>query len=296
MTDVFVAGSLHWDVVVDAPRLPGLDETLIGHAVAYRFGGKGGNQAVAAARMGASVAMAGQIGRDDAGGRLRASLDASGVDHTQVVECDTPSGMSVAIVDERGDYGAVVVSGANATFVPENIILPRDLKVLLLQNEIPESVNLALARRLTEHTQVILNAAPARAMSADLLTCVDVLVANRVEAAELIGTETENLNPEVAARTLSSMGPGTVIVTLGAEGMVIADAAEAEQLDAFAVGAISSHGAGDVFCGALAAGVSKGAAVREACRFGAAAAALAVSTPFEARKDITKSVVRDFLG
>ena len=295
MTDVFIAGSLHWDVVVDAPRLPRLDETLMGRCVDYRFGGKGGNQAVSAARMGASVAMAGRIGRDDAGRRLRATLDASGVDHTQVLECDTPSGMSVAIIDERGDYGAVVVSGANKTLAADDIALPRDLKVLLLQNEVPEDVNLTLAQCSKDGACVILNAAPARRMSDDLLACIDVLVVNRVEAAELIGAEAERLDVEAAARALCAMGPATAIVTLGADGLAIADAAGVERLDAFCVEAVSSHGAGDMFCGALASEIARGATAREACRFGAAAAALAVSTPFEARDRIAEGDVHRLL-
>ncbi|WP_299045796.1 ribokinase [uncultured Tateyamaria sp.] len=296
MTDVFVAGSLHWDIVVDAPRLPGLDETLMGHSVAYRFGGKGGNQAVAAARMGASVAMAGLVGRDDAGRRLRAMMDASGVDHTQVFESDQPSGMSVAIVDENGEYGAVVVSGANMRLVADNIVLPPNLKVLLLQNEVPESVNLALAKRSRDTARVILNAAPARALPGDLLSCIDVLVVNRVEATALIGAEDGPLDAEAAARAICAMGPMSAVVTLGAEGLVVADASGAERLSAFSVDTVSSHGAGDMFCGALAAEIAKGATVREACRFGAAAAALAVSTPFAARDSITERAVRRLMG
>ena len=295
MTEVFVAGSLHWDVVVNAPRLPRLDETLMGRDVDYRFGGKGGNQAVAAARMGASVAMAGRIGRDDAGTRLRSVLDESGVDHAGVLECDTPSGMSVAIIDEQGDYGAVVVSGANTALTADDITLPRGLKVLLLQNEVPESVNLALVQRSKEGTCVILNAAPARSTSDDVLSCVDVLVLNRVEAAQLVGTEAAKPDAEAAARALCAMGPKTAVVTLGADGLVIADAAGVERLTAFDVNTVSSHGAGDMFCGALAAEIARGKSVREACRFGAAAAALAVSTPFEARQHITEGAVRDFL-
>lgn len=296
MTDIFVAGSLHWDVVVGAQRLPRLDETLMGHDVNYRFGGKGGNQAVAAARMGASVAMAGRIGRDDAGRRLRVTLNASGVDHAQVLECDTPSGMSIAIIDEHGDYGAVVVSGANTTLVADDITLPHGLKVLLLQNEVPESVNLALAKRPMEGACVILNAAPARAMSDELLSCVDVLVANRLEAAELIGAEAAKRDAEASASALHAMGPTTAIVTLGADGLVIADAAGVERLAAFDVNSVSSHGAGDMFCGALAAEIAGGKTVREACRFGAAAAALAVSSPFEAREHITESAVRNLIA
>ena len=296
MTDVFVAGSLHWDVVVDAPRLPGLDETLMGHSVAYRFGGKGGNQAVAAARVGASVAMAGKVGRDEAGRLMRSTLDAAGVDHTQVHECSEPSGMSVAIVDENGDYGAVVVSGANTTLDGDGFTLPQDLKVLLLQNEVPESVNLALAKRAEGNARIILNAAPARSIPAELLAGIDVLIANRVETAEMIGAGDARLDTEAAARALVDIGPKAAVVTLGAEGLVLADSSGAERLDACSVETVSSHGAGDVFCGALAARIARGATLQEASKFGAAAAALAVSLPFDARDSITEQAVLGILN
>ncbi|MEX0280548.1 MAG: ribokinase [Arenibacterium sp.] len=295
MNDVFVTGSLHWDVVVDAPRLPGLDETLMGHNVTYRFGGKGGNQAVASARMGASVAMAGKVGCDDAGARLRAVLDASGVDHEQVRECDEPSGMSVAIIDENGDYGAVVVSGANTQLSGDDIVLPPDLKVLLLQNEVPAHANLAVAQRAQSHAWIILNAAPARSMSDALLACINVLIVNRVEAADLVQAGETSLDAEAAARAICELGPEVAIVTLGADGLVIADATGAERLDAVGVEVVSSHGAGDMFCGALAAELASGATLRDACRFGAAAAALAVATPFEERERITEQEVRRLL-
>ncbi len=296
MTDVFVAGSLHWDVVVDAPRLPGLDETLMGHRVAYRFGGKGGNQAVAAAWVSASVAMAGRVGRDEAGRLMRSTLDAAGVDHTQVHECSEPSGMSVAIIDENGDYGAVVVSGANTKLDGEGITLPPDLKVLLLQNEVPESANLALAKRANGNAQIILNAAPARSIPAEFLAGIDVLIANRVEAAEMIGAEDIRLDPEAAARALVDLGPKAAVVTLGADGLVLVDASGTERLDSLSVETVSSHGAGDMFCGALAASIAKGATLQEASKFGAAAAALAVSLPFDARDSITEQVVLDLLS
>ncbi len=132
MGEVFVVGALHLDVVVDAPHLPALDETVVGSAVAYRFGGKGGNQAAAAARMGARVAMAGRVGRDAFGERLLAELDAAGVCRSQVLQGTGASGMSVAIVDQRGDYGAVIVSGVNREIRPEDVTVPNCAKVVLL--------------------------------------------------------------------------------------------------------------------------------------------------------------------
>ncbi|PTX54495.1 ribokinase [Litoreibacter ponti] len=296
MIDVFVAGSLHWDVVVDAPRLPRLDETLMGRSVDYRFGGKGGNQAVAAARMGASVAMAGRIGRDAFGQQLRFALAAAGVDHAQVLECDDASGMSVAIVDAAGDYGAVVVSAANTALNPDDIRLPDGLKVMLLQNEVPEAVNLALAKRAGDDTRVLLNAAPARALPAALLARVDVLITNRIEAAALTGADRDALEPEAAAKQLCAMGPQSAIVTLGADGLVCADASGVTTLAACRVDTASSHGAGDMFCGALASELARGASLAKAAEFGNAAAALAVSMDVHARVELTPDAVRRFMA
>ena len=296
MIDVFVAGSLHWDIVVDAPRLPRLDETLMGRSVNYRFGGKGGNQAVAAARMGASVAMAGRIGRDAFGAQLRQALAAAGVDHAQVLDCENASGMSVAIVDAAGDYGAVVVSAANTTLEAGDIRLPNGLKVMLLQNEVPAAVNVALAKRAEDDTRILLNAAPVREVPQELLTRVDVLIANRVEAAAMTGANSETLEPETAVRQLCAMGPRAAVVTVGAAGLACADAQGVTRLPAHRVDAVSSHGAGDMFCGALAAELARGTPLVGAARFGNAAAALAVSMDVGARATITAEDVRRFMS
>ncbi|MBY0396923.1 MAG: ribokinase, partial [Thermoleophilia bacterium] len=143
--DILVAGALHLDVVVTAPRLPRLDETLPGTSVAYPLGGKAGNQAMAAARMGARVALAGRVGTDAAGPRLISALDEGGVDRTQVRTVAGESGMSVAIVTEGGGYGAVIVPGVNRTIDAGEIVVERGTRLLLLQNEIAETVNLSLA-------------------------------------------------------------------------------------------------------------------------------------------------------
>jgi len=193
MIDVAVVGSLHLDIMVAAPRLPGRDETLIGQSWHYKCGGKGGNQAVAAARSGARAAFGGQTGQDDFGERLRANLVAAGVDVAHVgVDPARGSGMSVAITEAAGEYGAVVVSGANLSIDPATVASRWaalwDCRVLLLQNEIPEAVSLAAAAAARARgARIVLNAAPARRMSAAFLALVDVLVVNRVEAAHAVG-------------------------------------------------------------------------------------------------------------
>lgn len=289
--EVFVLGALHLDVVVDAPHLPRLDETVVGSGVAYRFGGKGGNQAVAAARMGARTAMAGRVGRDRFAEMILAALDEAGVDRSGVLEGEGASGMSVAIVDARGDYGAVIVSGVNRGIDPASVALPEGVRVVLLQNEVPEAVNLALAAQAGD-ARVILNAAPARAVAAELMARVDLLVVNRGEAAALAATE----DPDGAARRLLGQGPRAVIVTLGGDGLVLATPDGLLRMAAPRVDVVSTHGAGDAFTGALAAELARGAALPDACAFAQGAAALTVATAPDHRNALRDGAVRRFLA
>ncbi len=290
---ILVIGALHLDVVVDAPHLPALDETVVGDAVAYRFGGKGGNQAVAAARMGARVAMAGRVGPDRFGEQILAALDAAGVDRSGVLTVDGASGMSVAIVDHAGDYGAVIVSGVNRVIDGNAVVLPKGLQTILLQNEVPEAVNLAIAARAAPGVRLILNAAPARPVAPGLLARVDALVVNRGEAAAMTGTD----DPQDAAARLLASGPRAVIVTLGGEGLICATAgAPPLVLRAPRVDVISTHGAGDAFTGALAAELTRGAGLPDALAFAQGAAALTVATHPDARDAVTPEAVRAFLA
>lgn len=296
--DVLVAGALHHDVVVDAPRLPALDETLIGAAVDYRLGGKGANQAVAAARMGAAAAMAGRVGADAAGAAMLAALDAAGVDRRQVRRGDGASGMSVAICAPGGDYAAVVVSGENAGFSGGDVALPAGLRLLLLQNETPEAASLALARRArAAGAEALLNAAPWRPIPPALAGDLALIVANRVEAAQMLGVDPAALDPAAAAAALRALGACAAIVTLGADGLaLVAEDAAPKRLGAFAVDAASSHGAGDMFMGALAAARARGEGWEAAARFAQAAAALFVSSPVAARAQVDAGAVARFLA
>ena len=281
MIDVAVVGSLHLDIMVAAPRLPGRDETLIGSAWHYKCGGKGGNQAVAAARFGARTAFGGQTGQDDFGERLRANLVAAGVDIAHVgIDPAQGSGMSVAISEAAGEYGAVVVSGANLS-IDAAATAPAwsslwEAKVLLLQNEVPEAVSLAAARAARSRgAQIVLNAAPARKMSAEFLSFVDVLGVNRVEAEMLAGTG------DMAAALAALHSPTRdVVLTRGGDGlMLLTRDGKRTDIPALAVQLISSHGAGDCFCGALAARLAAGDAIEAACGFATEAAGRFVSTP-----------------
>ena len=298
MIDVAAVGSLHLDIMVAAPRLPGRDETLIGSAWSTKCGGKGGNQAVAAARFGARVAFGGRTGGDDFGERLRANLVAAGVD-IACVETDPTqgSGMSVAIMEMSGEYGAVVVSGANLGIDAQSIARKWNAlwqcKVLLLQNEIPEAVNIAAATEARKAgAQIVFNAAPARLTSGKFLDLVDVMIVNRVEAAMLAGTD--DMAKAIQALHTASLD---VVLTRGADGLtVMTRQGHIAELPALAVRMISSHGAGDCFCGALAARLAVGDPLLEACAYARTAAGLFVSLAEGSQSSLTHAVVASHAG
>ncbi|MEM9577645.1 MAG: PfkB family carbohydrate kinase [Pseudomonadota bacterium] len=274
---ILVAGSLHLDVVVSAPHLPGLDETVTGDSVDYVFGGKGGNQAVAAARMGAQVGFAGRAGSDRFGDMLRETLSSNHVDTTQLQQDEGPSGMSIAIVNADGEYGAVIVSAANLKIDASQITVPETTSLVLLQNEIPQEVNLAVAEKARAvGANIWLNAAPARGVPDALIRLVDLLIVNRVEAA-------------FYADDLLQVDR---LTTLGAEGVLY----HGKTYPGHKVPVISTHGAGDVFVGAMAARVANGAALPEAIGFAQAAAALHVSSELQDRSHLSAARVERFLS
>jgi ribokinase len=276
MAQVFVVGALHHDVIVTAPRLPALDETLPGTGVTYALGGKGGNQTLAAARHGASAAVAGRIGDDAAGRSMLAELQAGGVEVSQIaLDPALASGMSVAIVTASGDYGAVIVSAANLAIDAGAVTVPEGCAVVILQNEVPEAVNLAIARKAhAAGAELLFNAAPARPVPGELLALAGILVVNRVEAAML--------------GDMLAAFKGTLIETRGGEGCIVRRPGVAdEHVPAHAVPVISTHGAGDCFVGALAARLALAEPFDAALAYANAAAALHVSTPVPARAALT---------
>ena len=274
---LLVAGSLHLDVVLRAPHFPGLDETVSGSSVDYVFGGKGGNQALSAARMGAEVHFAGRAGSDLFGDMIRETLDASGLGLSQLQRDDGPSGMSAAIVDSNGEYGAVIVSAANLNIAAHQVTIPEGTSLVLLQNEIPDEVNLAVALKAKAiGAKVWLNAAPARKISNDLVEAIDLLIVNKVEA-------------EFYARLGFAVN---LLKTLGADGVSY----EGVQYSGFPVDVVSTHGAGDMFVGALASQVVYGTNMVGAIKFAEAAAALHVSSQLDKRKKLNNQAVTTFLA
>lgn len=300
---VCVVGSLHFDIMVQAPYLPRTGETLIGDAWWWKPGGKGGNQAMAAARHGARTAMIGRLGDDAFGARLRERLVAAGVEVTAVGDAAQGSGMSVAIQQADGDYAAIVVSGANreldAAAVAETEVADsiREARILVLQQEIAEAANVAAARLAREAgATVILNAAPARALGG-MAGLVDLLVVNTVEAEQLGAAPVVDLvSAGRAARDLLRLAPA-VIVTAGGAGVALATADGIEAaLRAHPVVRPETHGAGDVFVGAVAARLADGEALADALRYANAAAALHVGTPEGARDALGPADVRTLLA
>jgi ribokinase len=274
---LLVAGSLHLDVVLRAPHFPGLDETVSGSSVDYVFGGKGGNQAVSAVRMGTKVHFAGRAGSDYFGDMIRETLAASGMGLSQLQRDDGPSGMSAAIVDANGEYGAVIVSAANLNIAAHEVAMPEGTSLVLLQNEIPDDVNLAVALKAkASGAKVWLNAAPAREISNGLVEVIDLLIVNKVEAEFYAG----------AGFVLN------LLKTLGAEGVSY----NGVQYSGFPVDVVSTHGAGDMFVGALASQVVCGANMVDAIKFAQAAAALHVSSQLDKRKKLNNQATTAFLA
>ena len=272
--EVVVVGSLHLDIMVKGPHLPQIDETVMGSRWGYKCGGKGGNQAVAASRARARTAFVGCVGDDDFGRRLLTNLDDADVDRTRiVVDGAAGSGMSVAIETADGDYGAVVVPGANRKIAAAQLD-GLTATVLLLQNEIEPAINLAAAERLKPVGAIVIhNMAPFVVVDQRLLKLTDVVVVNRVEAEAMTGERDYHR----AALAIAAMGC-TAIVTAGEQGSVVAArGGSLTSIAATPVKAVSTHGAGDCFCGTLAAELAKGINLAAATAKASAAAARLVS-------------------
>lgn len=281
--EVLVVGSLSADLFVHGPRLPRPGETVIGQLFTTDNGGKGANQAVAAARMGAQVAIIGRVGRDPHGKRIRSALREEGIAHGAVgQDRGQATGVASIMVGEAGENCIVVIPGANGMLAAHHVADCHAkfaaARVVVVQLEIPmptASCALTLGRQAGALT--LLNAAPAANLSEAQLIAVDWLVVNTEEATEMLRAPVRS--PEharLAAEALRRRGIKHVVITLGADGLVFVSEGISVHLDAPKAQAIDTTGAGDTFVGALAAGLAFGLHAPMALRLGQAAAALAV--------------------
>jgi ribokinase len=275
---VVVLGSLNRDQVVRVPRLPAAGETVVGGDLQLFAGGKGANQALAAARLGAGVAMVGLVGEDDAGRALPEGLAAEGVDVTRVLrDPSAPTGAALILVEDGGQNLIAVAPGANARVGEAEVVRAlgclgrRDL--LVLQLEVPAAaVRAAVAGASAAGARVLLNAAPAAELDDATLGGVEVLVVNEEEARTLTGRP-----PEEAATVLGGRGPAAAVVTLGARGALLRDPDGGLLVPGRPVLAVDATGAGDAFVGGLAAALAAGAGLRQAVSLAVAAGAAAVT-------------------
>jgi ribokinase len=282
-TRIVVVGSANTDLVVRVPTLPRPGETVLGGTFASVGGGKGANQAVAAARAGGQVAFVAKVGADAMGDAAIAGYRAEGIDTTHVThDAAMPSGVALILVDAAGENSIAVAGGANDRLLPADVDRAREAiaaaDVLLVQLEIPlETVRHAVALAKVAGVPVILNPAPARPLDAALLADVAILTPNETEAEVLTGHRVTHEHAADAAERLLSLGATAVAITLGGHGAFVRERSAVVHVPAFAVAPVDTVAAGDVFNGCLAVAVAEGRGLVEAVRFASAAAAIAVT-------------------
>lgn len=277
---VAVVGGLNMDLIVQVPMLPRPGETIAGGDLLRAAGGKGGNQAVAAARLGAQVTLVGRVGRDAFGRELSRGLRDQGVSTHWLLASDRPTGAALILVDERGENVIAVAPGANFELSPEEV--PRRViaaaDVVLAGLEVPlASVEQAFRLARTAGGRTVLNAAPAQPISRTLLELCDVVICNAVELAMLLGQSELESSEASAARELAAFPGQIVVVTLGSRGAIASCDAESFQQPAFQVQVVDTVGAGDGFVAGFVVGRWWSDGVANALRWGCAAGALATT-------------------
>lgn len=275
--DVVVVGSANADLVVRVRRHPAPGETVLGSDLAVHPGGKGANQAVAAARLGARVALLGRVGADGHGRLLRESLERDGVDLSHLHDTPAASGIAMIAVGPRGDNSIIVAPGANSLLTEDDVRraapLLRSAPVVSLQLEIPLPTVLAAARLAR---RPVLNLSPAVSVPDELLALCDPLVVNEHEAAHLLGDAGDAGDAARQAKALLALGPRSVVITLGADGAVTAEAGAVQPVPSPRVTPVDTTGAGDAFTGALAWRLARGDSLAGAAAFAARVGAATV--------------------
>lgn len=280
--NIVVIGSMNQDIIMKISRMPDLGESMMVDECILAAGGKGSNQAVQAAKLGANVSMIGSVGKDTMGEFLLTEAEKFHVDVTHVKRSNAPTGMADAHVLPDGHLFCTVVKGANFELKIEDVAMAESLlksaDIVILQNEIPREVDYYVVDKVEEFGyKVIYNAAPAREMSRHYIAKCDIVVVNEVEAGFYCGTKIDSVEEAKVEALKMSMEMGNDwIITLGATGSVVASNKEAIFIPSYRVNAIESLGAGDSYIGALAYALLSGMSLFEGCRFATACSALTV--------------------
>jgi ribokinase len=281
---IVVVGSFMMDLVVKTPRRPAKGETIVGIDFGMFPGGKGFNQAVGAARLGAQVTMVGRLGQDMFGDLFMEALEQEGIDARLVIrDAETGTGIGMPMIDAEGDNSIVIVPRANMKLTAEDVERAagaiREADVLMLQLEVPTEASLRAAQIAAEGgARVVLNPAPAGPMPDALIAAADIITPNETEAALITGiavNDAEGLRGAVDG--LRRLGSEVVIVTLGSRGVWLAADEGGELVPAFKVDVVDTTAAGDAFCAGLAVGLAEGRSLRDAARFGNGAGGLATT-------------------
>ncbi|WP_369036038.1 ribokinase [Streptomyces adonidis] len=281
--DLLVVGSANADLVTVVERRPAAGETVLGSDLVVHPGGKGANQAVAAARLGARTALLARVGNDGHGRLLLDSMRGAGVDTVGVLVGGAPTGVALITVDPSGDNSIVVSPGANGRLVAEDVRAAGSLfqasRVVSAQLEIPLESVVEVVRNLAPEGRFVLNPSPPRPLPREVLAACDPLIVNEHEARVIAGADAElGDSPEDWAKTLLALGPRSVVITLGAEGALVAvRAGERVRVPSVPVEAVDTTGAGDAFTAALAWRLGAGESLAEAAAYAARVGAVAVT-------------------
>ncbi|MFF0135750.1 ribokinase [Streptomyces sp. NPDC005227] len=279
--DLLVVGSANADLVVRVERRPAAGETVLGSDLVVHPGGKGANQAVAAARLGARTALLARVGDDGHGRLLLDAQRAAGVDTVGVLVGGAPTGVALITVDPSGDNSIVVSPGANGRLAPEDVRAAGSLfqasRVVSAQLEIPLETVVEVVRSLAAGSRLVLNPSPPRPLPAEVLAACDPLIVNEHEARVIAGDDLGD-SPEDWATALLALGPRSVVITLGAAGALVAERAGARvRVPSLRVAAVDTTGAGDAFTAALAWRLGRGESLPEAAGYAARVGAAAVT-------------------